>query len=113
MRHLARSAWASACSEGACGLAGKLADEGYGGILAEPAACEAEHEDGAIACEFDVPGRPAVRDGIPDGLGKAEDLGNPACCFSGITVEHVGDRSRIAARRLTCGCGYAQVADEG
>src|SRR4029077_11760600 len=72
--------------------------EGNRGGLAEPAACQAEHEDCAIACEFDVPSRAAVRDGEPDGLSEAQDLGDPACCGSGITVEQVGDCGRIAAR---------------
>ena len=73
-------------------------DEGNRGGLAEPAACQAEHEDCAIACELDVPGRAAVRDGEPDGLSEAQDLGDPACCGSGITVKQVGDCGRIAAR---------------
>jgi hypothetical protein len=75
---------------GACRVDVIDEDEGYRGGLAEPAACQAEHKDGATARELDVPGRATVGDGEPDGLGEAQDLGDPACCGSGITVEQVG-----------------------
>jgi hypothetical protein len=59
-----------------------------------------KRQDSAMALKFDVRNRAAVRNGEPDGLAKAQNLGNPACSGSGITVEHVGHRARVTLRAL-------------
>src|SRR5215469_393513 len=85
---------------GTCGVDVVDEDEGDGGGFAEPASCQAEHEDGGVADEFDVPDRAAVGNGEPDGLAKAEDFGDPPGSGRGIAVEQVGHCSRVASCRV-------------